>query len=110
MTHTYEKASDSTYHNADLIEDFVSGKDKINLTDLVKNTGTPLRLVANYTGRIGDTVVKLNSRSGRYFVGVDLTGNRRTDFLIKSTQLIKPEDIMGLTVTIKSHAGSSARR
>lgn len=110
MTHTYEKASDSTYHNADLIEDFVSGKDKINLTDLVKNTGTALRLVANYTGRIGDTVVKLNSRSGRYFVGVDLTGNRRTDFLIKSTQLIKPEDIMGLTATIKSHAGSSARR
>ena len=97
ITHTYDKASDSPYHNADLIENFVSGKDKINLTELINNTGTPLRLVANYTGRIGDTVVKFNSRSGRYFVGVDLTGNRRTDFLVKSTQPIKPEDIMGLT-------------
>ena len=110
MTHTYENASDSTYHNADMIEDFASGKDKINLTDLVKNTGTPLRLVANYTGRIGDTVVKFNSRSGRYFVGVDLTGNRQTDFLIKSTQLIEPEDIIGLTANIKSLARSFSRR
>lgn len=104
MTHTYEKVSDSSYQNADLIEDFVSGKDKINLTALAKNTGTPLRLVDNYTGRIGDTVVKLNSRSGRYFVGVDFTGNRRTDFLVKSTQPIKPEDIMGLTENIKTAA------
>ncbi|WP_438868262.1 M10 family metallopeptidase C-terminal domain-containing protein [Pseudomonas sp. L1(2025)] len=110
ITHTYEKVNDSSFHNADLIEDFVSGKDKINLTDLVKTTGTPLRLVAHYTGRIGDTVVKFNSRSGRYFVGVDLTGNRQTDFLIKSTQLIKSEDILGLTANIQSHAGSSSRR
>lgn len=110
VTHTYEKASDSSYHNADLIEDFVSGKDKINLTDLVKNTGTPLRLVDAYTGRIGDTVVKLNSRSGRYFVGVDLTGNRQTDFLVKSTQLIKPEDIMGLTANFQSQARVFSRR
>lgn len=110
ITSTYEKASDSTYHNADLIDDFVSGKDKINLTDLVKNTGTPLRLVDNYTGRAGDTVVKFNSHSGRYFVGVDLTGNRRTDFLVKSTQLIKPEDIMGLTANIKNNARSLSRR
>ena len=97
ITHTYEKASDSTYHNANLIDDFISGKDKINLTELVKNTGIPLRLVDDYTGRVGDTVVKFNSHNGRYFVGVDLTGKRRTDFLVKSTQPIKPEDIMGLT-------------
>ncbi|MDQ0706769.1 ribosomal protein S18 [Pseudomonas sp. W3I7] len=109
MTHTYEKVSDSSYQNADLIEDFVSGKDKINLTALAKNTGTPLRLVDNYTGRIGDTVVKLNSRSGRYFVGVDFTGNRRTDFLVKSTQLIKPEDITGLTANIKTPAKAFSR-
>lgn len=110
MTHTYEKVSNSSYQNADLIEDFVSGKDKINLTALAKNTGTPLRLVDNYTGRIGDTVVKLNSRSGRYFVGVDFTGNRQTDFLVKSTQLIKPEDIMGLTANFQSQARVFSRR
>lgn len=97
ISHTYENASDSPYHNSHLISDFVSGKDKINLTELIKTSGTPLRLVEHYTGRIGDTVVKFNSNSGRYFVGVDLTGNRRTDFLIKSTQPIKPEDVQGLT-------------
>ncbi|WP_248751997.1 M10 family metallopeptidase C-terminal domain-containing protein [Pseudomonas sp. MWU15-20650] len=103
-TYTYEKASDSPYHNADLINDFVSGKDTINLAGLVKNAATPLQLVEHYTGRIGDTVVKLNPQTGRYFVGVDLTGNRRTDFLVKSTQLIKPDDIIGLTTPIKRSA------
>ncbi|CRM89586.1 Serralysin precursor [Pseudomonas sp. 22 E 5] len=110
ITHAYEKVSDSPYHNADLIENFVSGKDKINLADLVKNTGIPLRLVDNYSGRVGDTVVKFNSHSGRYFVGVDLTGNRRTNFLIKSTQLLDPRDIMGLTENIESHAKVFPRR
>ncbi|MGU3307163.1 M10 family metallopeptidase C-terminal domain-containing protein [Pseudomonas sp. M5A4_2d] len=109
-THTYEKASDSTYHNADLINDFVSGKDKINLTGLIKNIGTPLQLVEHYTGRIGDTLVRFNAHSGRYFVGVDVTGNRRTDFLVKSTQIIKPEDIIGLTTrtTVRANAFSRA--
>jgi hypothetical protein len=109
-THTYEIASDSTYHNADLINDFVSGKDKINLTGLIKNIGTPLQLVEHYTGRIGDTLVRFNAHSGRYFVGVDVTGNRRTDFLVKSTQIIKPEDIIGLTTrtTVRANAFSRA--
>jgi len=108
-TYTYDKASDSTYHNADLINDFVSGKDKIDLTGLIKNIGTPLQVVEHYTGRIGDTLVKFNAHSGRYFVGVDLTGNRRTDFLVKSTQIIKPEDIIGLTTRTTARANAFSR-
>jgi Ca2+-binding RTX toxin-like protein len=95
-TYAYDKASDSTYHQADLIMDFVSGMDKIDLSAIKQEANVPLQLVDTYTGRIGDTVVKFNQQSGRYFIGVDLTGNRQTDFLVKSTRLIKPEDVMGL--------------
>ncbi|WP_262385218.1 M10 family metallopeptidase C-terminal domain-containing protein [Pseudomonas fluorescens] len=108
-TYTYEKASDSTYHNADLLQDFVSGQDKIDLTGLINNTGVHLQLVERYTGRIGDTLVKFNAYSGRYFVGVDLTGNRRTDFLIKSTQRIKPEDVIGLPKRPNARANAFSR-
>lgn len=95
-TYAYDKASDSTYRQADLIMDFVSGRDKIDLSAIKQEANVALQLVDAYTGRIGDTVVKFNPQSGRYFIGVDLTGNRQTDFLVKSTRLIKPEDVIGL--------------
>lgn len=93
---TYEKASDSTYSKAQVLRDFVSGTDRIDLAGVSKEANSPFTLVKEYTGRIGDTVVKYNTQTGRYYVGVDLTGNRKTDFLVKSTQPIKPEDIDGL--------------
>lgn len=92
----YDKASDSTAASADLITDFVSGRDKIDLTGLSKATLTQLRLVRAYTGRAGDTIVRFNPYSQRYFVAIDLTGNGQTDFLVKSTRLIRPHDITGL--------------
>lgn len=94
---TFESTSDSTYDNARVLTDFVSGTDKIDLSAVMKEANTPFTHVEAYTGRIGDTVVKYNQRSGRYFIGVDLTGNRSTDFLIKSTRPIRPQDIVGLT-------------
>ena len=95
-TYAYDKATDSTYKQADLIMDFVSGRDKIDLSAIQREANVPLRRVESYTGRIGDTVLKYNQQSGRYFIGVDLTGNRQTDFLVKSTRLIKPGDVIGL--------------
>lgn len=97
-TFRYEKASDSPYYNADLIMDFVSGRDKIDLTQMMKEINTPLQLVDDYTGRIGDTVVKFNPQSGRYFVGVDLTGRRESNFLIKSARWVRPSDLVGPVV------------
>ncbi|MBD8671118.1 M10 family metallopeptidase C-terminal domain-containing protein [Pseudomonas lurida] len=95
-TYAYGKASDSTSLQADLIMDFVSGRDKIDLSAIKREANGQLQLVGSYTGRIGDTVLKFNRQTGRYFVGVDLTGNRQTDFLVKSHHLIKPEDVIGL--------------
>lgn len=100
-TFRYEKASDSAYDDADLIMDFTSGQDTIDLTGLMTEVGTPLRLVDSYTGRIGDTVVKYNQQSGRYFVGIDLLGRRQTNFLLKSTRLIRPEDVIGLSTHLR---------
>lgn len=92
----YDKASDSTAANADLITDFVSGRDRVDLTGLSQHTRTQLRLVHTYSGRAGDTLVRFNPYSNRYFVAIDLTGNGQTDFLVKSTRLIRPQDISGL--------------
>lgn len=97
-TFIYTAASDSHYDNPDMIMDFVSGRDRIDLRALKAEANVSLRLVDTYTGRIGDTVVKYNQQSDRFFVGVDLTGNRRTDFLVKSTRLVKPSDVVGLSV------------
>ena len=100
----YGKASDSTAANADLITDFVSGRDRVDLTGLSQHTRTQLRLVHTYSGRAGDTLVRFNPYSNRYFVAIDLTGNGQTDFLVKSTRLIRPQDISGL-MTSRSVSG-----
>lgn len=90
----FDSARDSTYSNARLLTDFTSGIDSIDLRGVEKEANTRLKLVEAFTGRIGDTIVKYNPQSGRYFIAIDLTGNRTTDFLVKSTQLISPKDIM----------------
>lgn len=95
-TYAYDKVSDSTYDQCDVIMDFVSGRDKIDLRVMIKDANTTFRFVNAYTGRIGDTIVKFNPQSGKYFVGVDMTGNRQTDFLVKSARPLKPEDLIGL--------------
>lgn len=96
-TFKYDQANDSTSQDADVLMDFASGEDTIDLRALAKQYATPLRLVQDYTGRVGDTVVKYHPHSGRYVVSIDLLGHRQSDFLIKSARLIKPQDVLGLT-------------
>lgn len=92
-TFIYNHASDSTPENPDEIMDFISGTDKIDLCAVEKEANTPLTLVKEFTGRIGETLVSFNAANQRYFIAIDLTGNRRADFLLNSTQTIKPRDI-----------------
>lgn len=90
----FNKASESGMANSRLLTHFVSGKDKIDLRGVQEEANTRFTLVKAFTGRIGDTVVKLNPQTQRYFIAVDLPGNRRTDFLVRSTQLIRAGDVI----------------
>ncbi|MEO8489010.1 M10 family metallopeptidase C-terminal domain-containing protein [Pseudomonas sp.] len=90
----FNNASESSFANARLFTDFTTGTDKLDLRGLEKQANTRLTLVNAFTGRVGEAIVSYNPHTYRYFVAIDLTGNRRPDFLVKSTQVIKPKDIL----------------
>lgn len=90
----FNKASESDMTNSRLLTNFISGTDKIDLRGVQQETNVRFTLVKAFTGRIGDTVVTFNRYTQRYFIAVDLTGNRRTDFLVRSTGLIRPGDVI----------------
>ncbi len=95
----YNAVSDSTRERADLLMDFTTGKDKLDLSAMSASAGVSLNFVDKYSGKPGDTIIKFNSMTGRYLLAVDVTGDGKTDFLIKSTQLISPEDVIGLALS-----------
>lgn len=95
-TFTYHAAGDSPRNNADLLMDFTTGQDKIDLSSLSENSQVQLNYVSQYSGQPGDTILTLNPKTNRYFLGVDLTGNGKTDFLIKSIRPIHSQDVIGL--------------
>lgn len=74
--------------------DFTSGTDKLDLRGIEKEANTRLKKVDTFTGRAGETIVSYSPQANRYFVAIDLNGNGRLDFLVTSTQLIKPKDIL----------------
>ncbi len=98
-TFRYNAASDSTRENADLLLDFNTGQDKIDLSAMSQSAGVTLNYVDKFGGKAGDTVIAFNPATSRYFLAVDLTGNGKTDFLVKSTRLISSEDVVGPTLS-----------
>ncbi|WP_395609723.1 M10 family metallopeptidase C-terminal domain-containing protein [Pseudomonas sp. B22129] len=90
----FNKASDSSASNARLLTDFTTGIDQIDLRGVEREAKTRLFPVNEFTGHAGETIVSYNPRTYRYFIAIDLTGNRRTDFLVKSTHVIKPKDVL----------------
>ncbi|WP_256666288.1 M10 family metallopeptidase C-terminal domain-containing protein [Pseudomonas sp. KBS0710] len=90
----YNQASDSTPANPDVIMDFTSGTDKVDLRGLERRSDTQFKPVQEFSGRIGDAIVGFNPQTQRHFIAIDLTGNRTADFLVTSTQIIKPQDVL----------------
>lgn len=90
----YNYASDSTPANPDVIMDFTSGTDKIDLRGLERRTNTQFKPVKAFSGRIGDAIVGFNPQTQRHFIAIDLTGNRTADFVVTSTQVIRPPDVL----------------
>lgn len=97
-TFHYHAMDDSPRHNADLITDFVSGQDKIDLSKMSQNANLSFNAVGQYTGRAGDTILGYNQAANRYFLAIDMTGNRKSDFVIKSIAPISREDVIGLNI------------
>ena len=97
-TFKFNAFSDSTRANADVLLDFKTGQDKIDLSQMALDGKVTLNFVDNYTGAAGDTIIKFNPLSGRYLLAIDLDGDGKTDFLIKSTRMISPEDVIGLNI------------
>ncbi|MFT0475923.1 M10 family metallopeptidase C-terminal domain-containing protein [Pseudomonas antarctica] len=95
-TFNYDAVSDSGYRNSHLLNNFTTGKDKIDVSNMSNKTHVTFNHVAAYTGRVGDTVLALNPATHRYYIGIDMTGDRRTDFLVRSTKPIRSEDIIGV--------------
>ena len=97
-TFKFNAFSDSTRANADVLLDFKTGQDKIDLSQMALDGKVTLNFVDNYTGAAGDTIIKFNPQTGRYLLATDLDGDGKTDFLIKSTRMISPEDVIGLNI------------
>ena len=97
-TFKFNAFSDSTRTQADLLLDFNTGQDKIDLSQMAIDGKVAFNFVDEYTGKPGDTIIKFNPQTGRYLLAIDVDGDGKTDFLIKSTRMISPEDVIGLNI------------
>ncbi|MFO2464877.1 M10 family metallopeptidase C-terminal domain-containing protein [Pseudomonas sp. 15FMM2] len=94
-TFVYTKASDSTAREPDVIEDFTSGVDKIDISDMLKKSGiSALNFTERFTGRVGEAVLSHNSSTGIGSLEVDLTGDGKSDLLVTAKGEIKQGDVV----------------
>lgn len=94
-TFVYDNVSDSTLERPDQIMDFVSGTDKIDISVLLKNAGiTALTFVKRLSGEPGQAVLHYNRNTNESRLAIDLTGNGRFDFFLKSRGPINTPDIV----------------
>lgn len=94
-TFVYRCASDSTPQAPDMIQDFQSGSDKIDLTGVLQEAGLKsLNFSETFSGKAGEAVLGQDSRTGRFTLSVDTTGNGKADLLVASQGHIKQTDII----------------
>ena len=94
-TFAYDNASDSTPEYPDQIMDFVTGVDRIDLSNLLGNAGVDaLRFVRRLTGKPGEAILDYNRTTNLSRLAIDLTGNGRFDFFLKAYGPINVPDII----------------
>lgn len=94
-TFMYLRASDSTPQNPDIIQDFQSGIDRIDLTSVLQEAGLKaLSFSDRFSGRAGDAVLGHDSKTGRFTLAVDTTGNGTADLMVTSQGQIKQTDVI----------------
>ncbi|NWA64996.1 M10 family metallopeptidase C-terminal domain-containing protein, partial [Pseudomonas reactans] len=94
-TFVYDQASDSTPEAPDVLADFTTGTDKIDLSGMLGKAGIKTLNFGALTGRPGDAVLTFDHASGEGSLAIDLSGNGKADFLVKSKGQIKPGDVLG---------------
>lgn len=94
-TFVYHRIGDSTPQNPDVIQDFQSGLDKIDLTGVLQEAGIKsLNFVDKFGTKAGDAVLGHDSKTGRSTLAVDTTGNGTADLMIASQSQIKQTDVI----------------
>lgn len=94
-TFVYDKASDSTPTDPDMIEDFTSGTDKVDVSGALKEAGVrALVFTDRFSGRAGEAVIKHDPSTGLSSLAIDLKGTGKADLLLKSKGEIKPTDVL----------------
>ncbi|UEH10184.1 M10 family metallopeptidase C-terminal domain-containing protein [Pseudomonas sp. HN8-3] len=94
-TFVYHRVVDSTPQNPDIIQDFQSGIDKIDLTGVLQTAQLKsLNFSDRFKGRAGDAVLGHDSATGRFTLAVDTTGTGTADLLVTSQGQIKQTDVV----------------
>lgn len=101
-TFVYKRASDSTLKNPDILNDFVSGVDKIDLSKVLKNAGisnpiftiVPTDQAGKLSGRKGELLLGYDKNVKMHWLILDVNGNAKSVLLIMSKSPIKPTDIL----------------
>ena len=93
-TFVYDNVSDSAAQSPDLIEDFTSGTDKIDVSGALKAAGVrALVFTDRFSGRAGEAVLKHDASTGGASLAIDLKGTGNADMVINSKGQIKPGDV-----------------
>ncbi|QJI27998.1 metalloprotease [Pseudomonas sp. ADAK18] len=95
-TFVYDKIADSTPLNTDLILDFTSGTDKVDVSGAMKEAGIKaLNFTDRFSGRAGDAVLSHDPKTGRSSLAIDMSGSGKADLLVASQGEMKSTDILG---------------
>ena len=84
--------SDSAPGAADIIMDFQSGIDKIDVSAITKLAG--LNFVDAFTGRAGEAIVSYDTASNLGHFAVDFSGHAVADFLVNTVGQVATYDIV----------------
>jgi len=94
-TFVYDNASDSTPQSPDVIEDFTSGADRIDVSGALKEAAvSALVFTDRFSGRAGEAMLTHDAATGRSSLAIDLKGRGSADLLVKSNGAIKPGDVI----------------
>ena len=95
-TFIFSSIADSTAATPDLILDFTSGQDKIDLssTDVFANHTLTLQYVDAFTGKAGQTILAYDAGTHAGSLAIDFSGDAHADFGINLVGQVTQADIV----------------